>query len=150
MTRELWDNGQAFTYTYDENSNRLTADDGKIKYVYTYDHTDLLETVDRIQALNPTVSFKYKYDDDRQSHPSCKNGLVTRYSSPKRRRFYKYTTTRVISIPKISPNWGWFSSIKMSSLPTSRLLGVNTTIERYVEGLLKVKTTNAYDGLSDA
>jgi YD repeat-containing protein len=36
ITTEAWaDGSKTFTYSYDKNGNRLTADDGKIKYVNT-------------------------------------------------------------------------------------------------------------------
>ena len=41
----------------------MSADDGKIHYDYGYEHTDLLERVDRIQVGKPKVSFKYDYDE---------------------------------------------------------------------------------------
>jgi YD repeat-containing protein len=76
---ETWVGGsRVFTYTYDKNSNLLSADDGNIRYEYAYDRTDLVEKVDRIQAGNPVVSFKYTYDEignltkriDREFHSS--------------------------------------------------------------------------------
>jgi RHS repeat-associated protein len=63
ISTETWDGtGKQFTYTYDRNSNRLSADDGSIKYNYAYDNTDLLTQVDRISGTNPTISFQYEYD----------------------------------------------------------------------------------------
>jgi YD repeat-containing protein len=61
---EEWVNGgKTFTYTYDKNSNRITANDGSIEYDYSYDKTDLLTQVDRLSNSSPTVSFKYDYDN---------------------------------------------------------------------------------------
>jgi RHS repeat-associated protein len=63
ISTETWDGtSKQFTYTYDRNSNRLSADDGSIKYNYAYDNTDLLTQVDRISGTNPSISFQYEYD----------------------------------------------------------------------------------------
>ncbi len=141
VNTETWvDGNKQFTYTYDENGNRLTADDGNIKYVYTYDQTDLLETVDRIQTLNPTVSFKYKYDD--VGNLTQVDELIA--NAPQATTIYKYDDPRYLNTEIIQTGVGLVNKdVKFTYEPTT---GVNTTIERYVEGLLKVKTTNAYDG----
>jgi YD repeat-containing protein len=56
---ETWQgDGKQFTYTYDQNSNLTSADDGNRHYTYTYDNTDLLQS----SATIPIVSFKYDHD----------------------------------------------------------------------------------------
>jgi YD repeat-containing protein len=65
---EEWVNGNnTFTYTYDKNGNRLTANDGSIEYDYSYDKTDLLTRVDRLSNSHPTVSFKYETESEKQA-----------------------------------------------------------------------------------
>jgi RHS repeat-associated protein len=138
---ELWvDDGQTFTYTYDENRNRLTAEDGNIKYVYSYDDTDLLATVERIQTLNPTVSFKYEYDDI-GNLTTATEWIGTTLAAT---TVYEYDDPRYLNT-KISQTGAGFDLANKEVKFTYDAAGLNTRVERYVDGLLKVETTNAYD-----
>jgi hypothetical protein len=132
--------GQTFTYTYDKNGNRLTADDGNIQYVYSYDDTDLLATVDRIQTLNPTVSFKYEYDDIGNLTQATEWVGTTLAVTT----LYEYNDPRYLNT-KISQTGAGFGLANKEVKFTYDAAGLNTRVERYVDGLLKVDTTDAYD-----
>jgi RHS repeat-associated protein len=136
---ETWvGDGQTFTYTYDQNGNRLTAKDGSIEYDYSYDRTDLLERVDRIQTSKPTVSFVYEYDNvgnlttaEELVGTAVKATTVYEYDS--RNLNTKITQT----IPGLAEK-----EVRFTYDP---ITGLNTKIERYLDGLLKLTTTNAFD-----
>jgi YD repeat-containing protein len=136
---ELWvGNGKSFTYTYDKNGNRLTADDGAIHYDYSYDHTDLLARVDRIQTGNSTVSFKYDYDEIGNLIQA--EELVA--GSVKATTIYQYNDPRYLNTEIIQTGVGIRSKdVKF----TYNAAGLNTKVERYLDGLLKLTTTNAFD-----
>jgi RHS repeat-associated protein len=135
---EQWlGDGQTFTYSYDENGNRIAASDGHINYVYGYDRTDLLERVDRTSGSNPLVSFKYTYDE--VGNLTKTEELIA--NAPTATTLYEYDDPRYLNT-KITQTIGLVQKdVKFAYNP----VGLNTTIERYVDGLLKVKTTNAYD-----
>jgi RHS repeat-associated protein len=139
LKSETWvGNGQQFIYTYDKNGNRLTALDGTIKYVYSYDYTDLLETVDRQQAGNPTVSFKYGYDDV-GNLTSAEESIANNIQAT---TIYEYNDPRYLNT-KIHQDG--VDLVTKDVKFTYDAKGLNTTVERYVDGLLKVDTINAYD-----
>ena len=135
---ETWvGNGQTFTYTYDENGNRLTALDGNINYVYGYDQTDLLTRVDRIQNNKPTVSFVYDYD--RIGNLTQTDELIANAITAT--TIYKYDS-RNLNTEIIQTGTGLANKdVKF----TYDVAGSNTLIERYLDGLLKLTTTNAFD-----
>jgi RHS repeat-associated protein len=136
---EQWvSGGKTFTYAYDENSNLISADDGNIKYVYSYDYTDLLETVDRLQTLNPTVSFKYKYDEI--GNLTKAEELVANVL--KATTIYEYVDPRYLNT-KITQTGSGLANKEVKF--TYDATGLNRKVERYVDGLLKVTTTNAFD-----
>ena len=135
---ETWVGGsRVFTYTYDKNSNLLSADDGNIRYEYAYDQTDLVEGVDRLQAGKPKVSFEYKYDNVgnlTKAEEWIANNLTAT-------TIYKYNS-RNLNTEIIQTGPGLTNKdVKFTYDPA----GLNTIVERYVDGLLKVTTTNAFD-----
>jgi YD repeat-containing protein len=135
---ETWVGGnKQFTYTYDRNSNLISADDGNVRYEYGYDRTDLLEGVDRLQATKPTVSFDYDYDNvgnlTRASESIANNIQAT--------TIYKYDS-RNLNTEIVQTGTG-LANKKVKF--TYDAAGLNTIVERYVDGLLKVTTTNAFD-----
>ena len=141
VTAETWVGGnKSFTYTYDKNGNRLTADDGKIRYDYRYDQTDLREQVDRVQTGKPKVSFKYTYDD--VGNLTQADELIGTSIIPVATTIYKYDDSRSLNTEMIQSGTGLVGKdVKFIYDAT----GLNTNVERYVDGLLKVKTSNAFD-----
>jgi RHS repeat-associated protein len=138
---EIWDGtGKQFTYTYDKNSNRLSANDGAIKYNYTYDNTDLLTQVERVDETNPTnpnVSFNYEYD--KVGNLTKADELIgtnlqvsTAYQYNERNLNTQIVQTRVGLADK---------QVKFSY----DITGQNTKIERYLGTTLVLTTTNAYE-----
>jgi RHS repeat-associated protein len=136
---ETWvGDGKQFTYSYDENSNLITALDGNIKYVYGYDDTDLVTSVDRIQTGNPLVRFEYTYDDIcNLTQTEELVGSVIRATTA-----YEYNDPRYLNT-KITQTGTGLRSKEVKF--TYDAAGLNTKIERYLDGLLKVTTTNAFD-----
>ena len=134
---EQWlGNGQTFTYTYDENGNRLTAGDGKIKYVYSYDHTDLLETVARSSGSNPIVTFKYTYDEI--GNLTKAEELIANLV-PKATTIYEYADPRYLNTKITQTGVGLANkAVKFAYNP----VGLNTTVERYVALIPQVRTEN--------
>jgi RHS repeat-associated protein len=135
---ETWVGGsRVFTYTYDKNSNLLSADDGNIRYEYAYDQTDLVEKVDRIQAGKSKVSFEYEYDNVgnlTKAEEWIANNLTAT-------TIYTYNSRNLnTQIVQTGPGLA-NKDVKFTYDPA----GLNTIVERYVDGLLKVKTTNSYD-----
>jgi RHS repeat-associated protein len=136
---ETWVNGgKTFTYTYDRNGNILIADDGNIKYEYSYDKTDLVERVNRVKGNEPVVSFAYEYDpvgNLTTVDESVANNLrsTTTYKYDPRNLNTEITQTGVGLTNK---------EVKF----TYDEFGLNTNIQRYVNGQLAVRTTHAYDG----
>jgi RHS repeat-associated protein len=136
---ETWvGDGKTFTYTYDKNSNQTSADDGNIRYEYSYDYTDLLETVDRKQTGKPTVSFEYLYDHV-GNLTQAKELLDSITQST---TIYEYADPRYLNT-KISQTGTGLASKQVKF--TYDATGLNKKVERYVDGLLKVTTTNAFD-----
>jgi RHS repeat-associated protein len=135
---ETWLGGnRVFTYTYDKNSNLLSADDGKIRYEYAYDQTDLLEGVDRAQAGKPTVSFDYDYDNV-GNLTSAEESIANNIRAT---TIYKYDSRNLNT--EIVQTGAGLANKKVKF--TYDAAGLNTIVERYVDGLLKVTTTNAFD-----
>jgi YD repeat-containing protein len=139
-SEEWFNGGKTFSYSYDKNGNRLTADDGNIRYEYGYDNTDLLETVDRISDANPNdkLTFQYTYDEI---------GNLTRTeekvgASVNATTIYEYDDPRYLNT-KITQFGAGLANKKVEFTYDST--GSNTKIERYLDQVLKVSTTNAYD-----
>jgi RHS repeat-associated protein len=118
----------------------LSANDGAIKYNYTYDDTDLLTQVERVDETNPTnpnVSFKYGYD--KVGNLTKADELIgtnlqvsTAYQYNERNLNTQIVQTRVGIADK---------QVKFSY----DITGQNTKIERYLGTTLVLTTTNAYD-----
>jgi YD repeat-containing protein len=136
---ELWvGDGKLFTYIYDKNSNLTSANDGGIRYVYGYDYTDLLEKVDRISTATPTVSFEYEYDEI--GNLTLADELIANVL--KATTIYKYADPRYLNTEIIQTGVGLANKdVKF----TYDAAGLNTKVERYLNGLLKLTTTNAFD-----
>ncbi len=136
---ETWvGDGKTFTYTYDKNSNLTSAQDGNIRYEYSYDYTDLLETVDRKQTGKPTVSFEYLYDN--VGNLTQAKELID--SITQSTTIYEYADPRYLNT-KISQTGTGLATKQVKF--TYDATGLNKKVERYVDGLLKVTTTNAFD-----
>jgi RHS repeat-associated protein len=136
---ETWmGTGKQFTYTYDQNSNRLSADDGSIKYNYSYDNTDLLTQVDRISGTNPTVSLKYEYDKVGNLTKSDELTGTTVSASTG----YTYDS-RNLNTEIVQTGTGVISKLVKFSYDAQ---GQTAKIERYASGQLAVTTTDTYDG----
>jgi YD repeat-containing protein len=117
---ELWvGNGKLFTYTYDKN-------------------TDLLARVDRVSGSSPTVSFKYDYDEIgnlTQAEELIANSVTAT-------TIYQYNDPRYLNTEIIQTGVGIRSKdVKFGY----NAAGLNTKVERYLDGLLKLTTTNAFD-----
>jgi RHS repeat-associated protein len=138
VNTEVWVNGgKTFAYTYDENGNRLTANDGIIEYRYQYDKTDLLTQTKRIEGTSPIVSFNYEYDNVgnlTQTDEIVGTGTPTTTA-------YEYNSRNLNT--KITQDIPGLAKKKVKF--TYDPAGSNTQIERYLDGLLKVSTTNAFD-----
>ena len=136
---ETWlGNGQTFTYAYDQNSNRTSTYDGNIRYEYAYDNTDLLEKVDRISGTNPKVTFKYTYDEI--GNLTIAEELIANVL--KATTVYKYNDPRYLNTKITQTGVGLANKdVKFTYDAT----GLNRKVERYLDGLLKVTTTNAFD-----
>jgi RHS repeat-associated protein len=138
---ELWvtlPNTKLFTYTYDQNSNLTSADDGNIKYNYTYDNTDLLSQVDRITTGSSTVSFKYDYDAVGNLTKSDELIGTTLTASTS----YKYNDPRNLNTEITQTGVGLVSKLVKFDYDAA---GLNTQIQRYANGQLAVTTTDSYD-----
>jgi RHS repeat-associated protein len=131
-------NTKLFTYTYDQNSNLTSADDGNIKYNYTYDDTDLLTQVDRITTGNPTVSFKYDYDAVGNLTKSDELIGTTLTASTS----YKYNDQRNLNTEITQTGVGLVSKLVKFDYDAA---GLNTQIQRYANGQLAVTTIDRYD-----
>jgi RHS repeat-associated protein len=138
---ELWvtlPNTKLFTYTYDQNSNLTSADDGNIKYNYTYDNTDLLSQVDRLTSGSPTVSFKYDYDAVGNLTKSDELIGTTLTASTS----YKYNDPRNLNTEITQTGVGLVSKLVKFDYDAA---GLNTQIQRYANGQLAVTTIDRYD-----
>jgi hypothetical protein len=140
LTSELWvGGGKLFTYKYDKNGNRIWADDGNIRYEYDYDKTDLVEQVDRIQTGKPTVTYQYGYDNVGNLIGATESiGGTVRSQT-----IYEYNDPRYLNT-KISQTGTGLATKEVRF--TYDAAGLNRIVDRYVNGILGVKTTNAYDG----
>jgi RHS repeat-associated protein len=138
---ELWvtlPNTKLFTYTYDQNSNLTSADDGNIKYNYSYDNTDLLSQVDRLTSGSPTVSFKYDYDAVGNLTKSDELIGTTVTAST----VYQYNDPRNLNTQITQTGVGLVSKLVKFDYDAA---GLNTQIQRYANGQLAVTTTDSYD-----
>jgi RHS repeat-associated protein len=136
---EQWvSGGKTFTYAYDENSNLTSAYDGNIRYEYAYDNTDLLEKVDRTSGTNPKVTFKYTYDEI--GNLTLAEELIA--NNLQATTTYEYADPRYLNTKITQTGIGLANKqVKFTYDAT----GLNRKVERYVDGLLKVTTTNAFD-----
>ena len=137
---ELWvGNGKQFTYTYDQNSNLTSADDGTLHYDYTYDYTDLLIREDRSSAASLTVSFKYDYDSvgNLIQTDELIAGINTATTT------YAYNS-RNLNTEIIQSGSGLTAKRVKFTYDT---IGQNTKVERYLGATTTpvLTTTNAYD-----
>jgi RHS repeat-associated protein len=128
-----------FTYGYDANGNVKFADDGNIRYEYSYEERDLVERVDQFRSGQGPVSFVYKYDDvenltETQELVGGSLKAITRYQYEDSR----YYNTQVTQ-------FGVGLSNKRVDFVYDPEDGLLTEVDRYLDNQLIVKTTNAYD-----
>jgi RHS repeat-associated protein len=128
-----------FTYGYDANGNVKFADDGNIRYEYSYEERDLVERVDQFRSGQVPVSFVYKYDDvenltETQELVGGSLKAITRYQYEDPR----YYNTQVTQ-------FGVGLSNKRVDFVYDPEDGLLTEVDRYLNNQLIVKTTNAYD-----
>jgi RHS repeat-associated protein len=136
---EQWvGDGRTFTYAYDRNSNLTSTQDGNIRYEYAYDNTDLLEKVDRISGTNPKVTFKYTYDEI--GNLTIAEELIANVL--KATTSYEYTDPRYLNTKITQTGVGLATKQVKFTYDTT---GLNRKVERYLDGLLKLTTTNPYD-----
>ena len=118
----------------------MSADDGAIKYNYTYDDTDLLTQVERVDETNPTnpnVSFKYGYDKVGNLTKSDELTGATITAST----VYIYDSRNLNS--EIAQTGAGMASKQVKF--TYNAQGQTAKIERYANGQLAVTTTDSYD-----
>jgi YD repeat-containing protein len=129
---EAWaDNSKTFTYSYDKNGNRLTANDGKIKYINSYDKTDLLETVDRFDDSNPNPKVRFNYEYDEIGNLTQTKEIV---GTAVTTTLYEYDDPRYLNTKITQTGAGLANKAVKFTYNTK---GENTKIERYLDGLLK-------------
>jgi YD repeat-containing protein len=142
VTTEEWiniPNSQKFTYSYDKNSNVISADDGNIKYEYSYEARDLVEKVDRLSAGQSTVSFVHKYDDvgNLTETQELVGGALEAITS------YKYDDPRYYNTRVLQSGVGLAD--KRVDFVYSADSGLLEEVDRYLGNQLIVKTVNSYD-----
>jgi RHS repeat-associated protein len=142
VTAEEWINSptaQKFTYSYDKNSNLISADDGKIKYEYSYEARDLVEKVDRLSASQSTVSFAYQYDNvsNLTETKEIVGGALTATTS------YKYDDPRYYNTQITQSGVGLAD--KRVDFVYATDSGLMLEVDRYLGNQLIVKTINSYD-----
>jgi RHS repeat-associated protein len=142
VTAEEWinsPNSQKFIYSYDKNSNLVSADDGKIKYEYSYEERDLVEKFDRLSAGQPTVSFAYRYDNvgNLTETKETVGGTLTATTS------YKYDDLRYYNTQIFQSGIGL--SDKRVDFVYAADSGLMQEVDRYLGNQLIVKTVNSYD-----
>jgi RHS repeat-associated protein len=142
VTAEEWinsPNSQKFTYSYDKNSNVISADDGKIKYEYGYEARDLVEKVDRLSAGQSTVSFAHRYDNvgNLTETKEIVGGVLTATNS------YKYDDLRYYNTQVLQSGIGLAD--KRVDFVYAIDSGLMREVDRYLGNQLVVKTINSYD-----
>jgi YD repeat-containing protein len=142
VTTEDWINSpdsQKFTYSYDKNSNVISADDGNIKYEYSYEARDLVEKVDRLSVGQSTVSFVHKYDNVgnlTETKETVDRALTATTS-------YKYDDLRYYNTQVSQSGVGLAD--KRVDFTYAADSGLMEEIDRYLGNQLIVKTINSYD-----
>jgi RHS repeat-associated protein len=142
VTAEDWinsPNSQRFTYSYDKNSNVISADDGKIKYEYSYEARDLVEKFDRLSAGQSTVSFAHQYDNvgNLTETKEIVGGALTATTS------YKYDDLRYYNTQVSQSGIGLAD--KRVDFTYAADSGLMREVDRYLGNQLVVKTINSYD-----
>jgi RHS repeat-associated protein len=142
VTTEEWINSlnsQKFTYSYDKNSNVISADDGNIKYEYSYEARDLVEKVDRLSAGQSTVSFVHKHDDvgNLTETKELVGGALEATTS------YEYDDPRYYNTRVTQSGVGLAD--KRVDFVYSVDTGLLEEVDRYLGNQLIVKTINSYD-----
>jgi RHS repeat-associated protein len=142
VTAEDWINSptaQKFTYSYDKNSNLVSADDGKIKYEYSYEARDLVEKFDRVSLNQPTVSFTHRYDNvgNLTETKEIVGGALTATTS------YKYDDPRYYNTQVTQSGVGLAD--KRVDFVYAADSGLMLEVDRYLGNQLIVKTINSYD-----
>jgi YD repeat-containing protein len=142
VTAEEWinsPNSQRFTYSYDKNSNVISADDGKIKYEYSYEERDLVEKIDRLSTGQSMVSFVHKYDDvgNLTETQELVGGVLEATTS------YEYNDPRYYNTRVIQSGVGLAD--KRVDFVYSVDSGLLEEVDRYLGNQLIVKTINSYD-----
>jgi RHS repeat-associated protein len=139
---EQWVNGnKTLTYTYDNNSNLLSAQDNSLRYEYTYDRTDLLETVTRNSTNSTTSPVTFKYSHDQIGNLTQTDELIANNLTAT--TIYKYQDPRYLNTELIQTGTGLTAKTIKFTYDTTT--GDNTKIDRYLDGLLVLSTTNTYD-----
>jgi RHS repeat-associated protein len=128
-----------FTYGYDANGNVTFADDGNIRYEYSYEERDLVERVDQFRSGQVPVSFVYKYDDVENLIET--NELVN--GSLQAITKYKYEDPRYYNTQVTQ--FGVGLANKRVDFVYAADSGLMREVDRYLDNQLIVKTTNAYD-----
>jgi RHS repeat-associated protein len=132
------DSIQTFTYGYDANSNVVSADDGKIRYEYSYEERDLVSQVDRSSTSQPSVGFAYKYDDvgNLTETREIVGGVLAATTG------YKYEDPRYYNTEVSQTGVGLDKKVSFVYAADSGLL---TEVDRYLNNTLVVRTINSYD-----
>jgi RHS repeat-associated protein len=130
---------QTFTYGYDANSNVTFADDGHIRYEYSYEERDLEFEVDRLSAGQATVSFTHKYDDvgNLTEIQELVGGALEATTS------YRYDDPRYYNT-RVSQS-GVGLADKRVDFVYAADSGLLEEVDRYLGNQLIVKTINSYD-----